>query len=598
MKLVIRFVGLVMALVVVNQASALQFTCAGVIGNSGEQGAFLVKMTTDPAYRGHNTSIGMGVAVDKTGSLWTRFNEPVLARLSEDGRQYASFKIPPSCDPSDQITTVGDTVVLLIRGGVYTLSVNSTNGAAALPLPIRAAGISTVSHEGRLAAVGDNQLFMFDPVAGRQETLATIQDASQVEMDDAGSIYVITRANMFAREGCVHKFVGSYETTGNGWPKKWGYSRTVALQFVDGYFYLGGWFLSRLNRELEIDPGTILGMQGEFVIGVGGEWHADLGMVRGIVGLRPGLFAVAGGSGKIFILEWREGQKQMHISRCLGATPFCTTLEVNDKGDVFFDRVYEEWGDTPEIPSRSPPAKFANMTGYMTRLAPDVMVNLTSWAHGNSPVSFIVNSGKRFEQSKWIPREDGELAIDYNKPLPSVAFKRGKESFLLHFKADGSSGRLLKLFEKGQYRGMGPESALIPANGATLSHISSLGWNKGTGTLLAADGGFVIEFEADGDNWKEKGRWNSWGTASDETFGKAIWLAVDEDKLLVSDRDRHRVVCLDLASRKLLGTFGVTDSAGNTLDRLDCPERVAINGNRAVIFDKGNQRIVKLGIMK
>ena len=59
--------------------SAVEVVCDGVLGNSGEQGAGLVRF-------GEQGARGIGVAVDRFGSLWDRAGKGVLNRYASDGR--------------------------------------------------------------------------------------------------------------------------------------------------------------------------------------------------------------------------------------------------------------------------------------------------------------------------------------------------------------------------------------------------------------------------------------------------------------------------------------------------------------------------------
>ncbi len=68
----------------------------------------------------------------------------------------------------------------------------------------------------------------------------------------------------------------------------------------------------------------------------------------------------------------------------------------------------------------------------------------------------------------------------------------------------------------------------------------------------------------------------------------------DGDHLWVADTTRHRVLCFSLASGAVLAQFGEMDKAGSDLAHVDSPEVLAGRGRRAVVFDRGNQRLVKL----
>ena len=52
----------------------------------------------------------------------------------------------------------------------------------------------------------------------------------------------------------------------------------------------------------------------------------------------------------------------------------------------------------------------------------------------------------------------------------------------------------------------------------------------------------------------------------------------------------------DASSFKPLAVFGVTDQAGSSANQFDRPGSVALSGDRAIVADVNNQRIVKLRV--
>ena len=54
------------------------------------------------------------------------------------------------------------------------------------------------------------------------------------------------------------------------------------------------------------------------------------------------------------------------------------------------------------------------------------------------------------------------------------------------------------------------------------------------------------------------------------------------------------MLCFDLATGKLLAAFGTPDTPGDDLGTLHAPEAIAARGERAVVYDRGNQRLMKL----
>jgi hypothetical protein len=112
--------------------------------------------------------------------------------------------------------------------------------------------------------------------------------------------------------------------------------------------------------------------------------------------------------------------------------------------------------------------------------------------------------------------------------------------------------------------------------------------------LLGAGDGAVIEFSADGNDWKETKRWSSWGDGAEDKFGGKVFITADARRLWVSDTQRSRVIAFDAKTCKPLATFGTPDKAGTDLNSLSAPQMLAARGARCVVHDGGNQRLLKL----
>src|SRR5690606_28072391 len=107
--------------------SAQTLEMTGVFGNSGEQGDTLVRTASKGAR-------GMGVVLDKHGFLWARAGDGQLNRYTVDGRLIGEYKIAGGSGWQDQMTLVGDTIVMQINNTLYTLSVDAPPGSEAKPL--------------------------------------------------------------------------------------------------------------------------------------------------------------------------------------------------------------------------------------------------------------------------------------------------------------------------------------------------------------------------------------------------------------------------------------------------------------------------------
>ena len=116
------------------------------------------------------------------------------------------------------------------------------------------------------------------------------------------------------------------------------------------------------------------------------------------------------------------------------------------------------------------------------------------------------------------------------------------------------------------------------------------------GSLILVDGASVVRLEVAGDALRETARLTQWGQGSGDQFGQTLRLAADGKHLLVIDTDRQRVLLFDAASFKPLAAFGATDQAGSGANQFDRPGSVALSGDRAIVADVNNQRIVKLRV--
>jgi 6-phosphogluconolactonase (cycloisomerase 2 family) len=111
--------------------------------------------------------------------------------------------------------------------------------------------------------------------------------------------------------------------------------------------------------------------------------------------------------------------------------------------------------------------------------------------------------------------------------------------------------------------------------------------------VLAAGDGWIIEFNTESlEQWQETKRWNNF---DGDSFGSEIHINTDEEHLWVSDTDQHRVICFDKVG-KLQATFGTKNQAGTDLQTLTSPTSLFGRKGRLIVFDQGNQRLVKIEV--
>lgn len=585
-------------------ASGPSIRAVGVIGNTGEQGSALVQQTADVGYRGHGNTLGCGVALDHKGTLWTRLDDGFITRLSLDGRQLARFPAPKSVDGYDTMVCIGDRVLLLASRELYSLPLGAAPGTAFKSLGTKLRALAHTPVKDRLAAITeDSKIVWVKPTNGTTEPVATLPDAWLIEADGSGNLYIGTRANTRI-DGQMRKFTNGQEVIGGGWPKGWDMiipgiaAPPSVLQWDDGgFFYSGPGFVSRFDADLAPSPGTVLGFQGKTVIGIGADWRTELGTARSITRVRAGFYVVCGVWGQPFFAEWPDTSKSMKLVSWFSARPECRALNLDADGNVFADRLVYAWNATPDaFPAEGPGA--SSIAGQIVRAGPRLLVRLDRWAHGSGSWGLPLYSGDRMQHNDWLTPEKkvdaeqwwGTANKDSSKVFPSVIYKQ-KDGLVFVTLADASGGLALLLHENGRHRATGGRVAFKTSTpGKELTSLAM----KDDRTLLAAIDGYVVEFAAAGDDWQETRRWNSWGSAPADHFGANISIATDQDRLLVCDSDRHRVLWFGPGNGKPVAQFGKTDKPGSDLAALSKPGLLAVNGSRVVVFDSGNQRLMKL----
>ena len=570
------------ALVFAAPAPAATLVCEGILGNSGEQGDSLVRFGATGV--GPKGARGIGVAFDRQGSLWDRGGEGVLNRYALDGRLLAQYRIPEGSDQNDQVALVGDLVVLRVRGALYTLSVDAPAGSEAKPLGKEAACISFNSFRGKIAVATREAIAMVDPATGESAPVAAMKGVQYLDVGPDGAVCAVIDWRM-------RKFVGGKEVL-DGWPKGAPGERP---QLVDGAWFGHTWHgtIKRFTESMEPAPGVVLGgASGSFIGHL--DQNSELVNGRGMAKIRDTLYAVSGMGGVLHLLEWDASKRQMRIVRRIGPVSVCKGLGLDRVGNVWFHAGSWKWADRPDAPLEfgvNDP-EYPGI-GQAVMLDSDCMT-APGWLWGKPTFYFGRVSGlvgtNRVESCSLKRGFTG-----------SAAFRRDGKLLLLVVDAAGK-GQTFAIASDGNYQSdAGPATLKVATEAKEWTSLAM----KDANTLLGAADGAVVEMAPDaGLDWKETRRWSSWpgGGQEDDKFGPRIWICSDSGRLWVADRERHRVLVFDLKSGAAIAAFGAADARaphetpGADLRSLNQPETIAARGARAVVFDAGNQRLVKLSL--
>jgi len=263
---------------------ALRFV--GELGNStGSESAFAGK----PAP-------GMGPVFDEQMTLWERAGGTRLNRDALDGRLLASFDIPHSDSRNDQLTRVGDRLVMHIRGSLYVLPMDEAPGAEPQPLEARADVMSSSAHDGRVVLFDrkTHELSWLNPTTGERTAIAAHEGRLfALHIDEGGTVYAFGGNKVYAWKG---------GRVVDGFPKDF---RGDRPQKIGDHWYSHSWHgtIHRLNDRFEPDPGVVLGgVSGSFIGYL--PQSADVTNGRGLVRVRDGVFAVSGMGGVVQLLTW------------------------------------------------------------------------------------------------------------------------------------------------------------------------------------------------------------------------------------------------------------------------------------------------------
>jgi sugar lactone lactonase YvrE len=541
--------GLVAALLlfaVHGQAAELRF--AGVLGNSGESGSTLA------TFAGQAAS-GMGPVLDDANAIWERGGSRQLNRYALDGRLLATYELPESTDRNDQMTLVGPQLLLKIRGALYSLRLDAEPNSKPVRIAGRADAMSSSSWDGKVAICDANELFWFDP-ATEQRTLIVRLDTgvTWLHVDQDGTIFGFGGGNVHAwRSGQVLE----------GFPKGFNAERP---QKIGKFWYGHGWHgtIHRMNAAFEPEPGVVLGGASGSFIGYLPQ-SADITNGRGLVHVRDQLFAVSGLAGVVQLLEWREDDSRFEVVRRIGPVHGLKSLALDAEGNIWTPRGTWRWSDSAETP-----LTLGDVEPSLN--AQPVVLGGRTLCLLKKHYSYVqLARGPLIDASGWSHLEtDGVKDLEFSESITGAAAFPDAGGRLIKIVTE-RNGKAIEFPVSPAGRMAGPvRSSTIPG----LTDCTSLAWFDGK--LLAADGGDVIVFERTASqDWHEVSRLRA--------FGDEVYIHSDGRRLAVSDTENNR---LDLYDS--LGTKAA--SYGD----LNKPQHVAVSGDRVVVYDAGNQRLVKL----
>jgi hypothetical protein len=535
MKLPIFTALLLLTAMTALHAAELRF--AGALGNSDDsQSVFAGKLAA-----------GIGPVLDDEGALWERGGTTQLNRYALDGRLLASFEIPEGDERgNDQLTRVGDLLVLKIKKVLYTLPIKAAPGTK--PTRLRGGGDVLASNAvgGRVIGMEKESLFSLDPSTG--ERTAMMQPGVRIQ-----ALHVETDGTLLGfGEGKVFAWQGS--TLKEGFPKEFKGERP---QKIGRHWLSHSWHgtINRFNEAFEPDPGVVLGGASGSFIGYLPVSN-DLTSGRGMVKLRDGLFAVSGMGGVIQFVQWNEKENRFDVLRRIGGLLGLKALALDANGNIWTSRGSWRWRDEPHTPLTlgdlepsicAQPVVLGGKTlcvlkkHYSTvQLARGPIIDENGLSHQEAPGIKDFSLPENISGAAWLDR-----TMIVTTPN-GAAFE-------------------IPVNEGGQQSGP-PKSITLPG----LKDCTSLAWFENK--LLAADADAIVVFER---GWKEVQRLTQ--------HGGIVHIHSDGKSLVVSDPKAGEVSVYDSLNAPPVRYTG-----------LESPQHVAIEGTRVLVHEKGKQRLVKL----
>jgi sugar lactone lactonase YvrE len=559
-----------------SMADELKF--AGILANSGEAGDTLIHFSAQEGRTGTN------VVVDRNGRLWSRAGRGILNCYETDGRLVASYATDRNVTHMDRLAATDRLIVMLIRGVVWTLPVNASSNIKPTRLLKDIAAMASDARDNKvLVQLADNSVQWLDPTNGKLDPVqlepAPTKQAELIVAPD-GQIYLD-----YNRQ--VHRYVIGKEIIDNGWPHE---STAERLQCFGDQWFGHTWHgtIKRFDADLNPDPGVILGGGSGSFIGFLPE-NPEIINGRGMVKLDTNVYAIGGIEGVIHLLYYDASQQRMQLIRRIGSLVDCPTLAINEQGVIWAAGGTWPWDGLPDTPM--PEGDRAGEPTSQMVIMPNGYAVCYSQRYGKPGMAYGPYLENGMSRVSVTSIDAKKLTAPLAKDYPAAAVMKIGNRQCMFLVSDQGEGRLFRISDRGEfYQDLGVTQIQYTT---PVKQVTTLAKVDEQTVLLAADGA-VLTLTLEGNVFKETHRMQQWGSNAADHFGDRVSIACDANRLWVSDTTRHRVLVFDLNSRKPLATWGKCDKAGDDVDALDMPGMIAVNGQRGVLFDAQNQRLVRL----
>lgn len=588
--------------------AAAEIRAVGVLGNSGEAGEALLRVTRWPDNQ-HPT----GVAVGDDATIWLGAGDAVQ-QISLSGERLARFPLEPAGSrvQSRTFAVLGRTLYFLgevpKRGPALFALAMDRPGAAARPLDIRLPRrkrrhlphvLCPQPIDGRLAIVNEPpdaekiDVHLIDPAAGRMEKAFSLAGGVP-----HGAAYDRRAKRLYVGAGRITAVRVPGGQLCRGFPVACMKTPAIPTQFrgtislAAGALWDTAWygFLSRHGLDGSGEPGRVV------------EWHHELDTPSQLVGLPrthpqlDPLLITTATPAAAYYAHWDRADRRLRLVRRIGCLPDVLSLGLSRDGWVTAAtarcQLWWRWDDPAWAVPRKVDMHLATTPPLFDPRGADRFVAvaeqyaLGARRGGRVLAVFPAEVGSRNEAR----RHPGKLPFERAAGLAARPSDKNRTDIFF------SDPKLKAIWQTTlwvpQLSLTGPRRP-IQIKGAALRDPTDLAALT-DGRLLVADAGRVLMLKPDGEAHALVWELAAWGKGADQHFGASIRMAVDGRWMLVADTARHRLIWLDWPRRRVLAVFGRPDHAGAALHQLSRPTYVSLAAPRAVVADAGNQRILKL----
>jgi len=600
-------------------AAARHLECTGCLGNSGQAGAELVRLL--PSLYGEFPS---GIAVDEGPTFWVGAGDALLW-LGLDGHviERAPLPRPDLRVDSPSFAKVDNTLYFTARAPGRELLL------CRLPLAARPHQTAQVEFkapadwprpaEFRIAAEPFEQSLLIGARSGAGKVglyrfdaeYRTLNQLFTIPGERIESIVYDPSRKAIAVGGILRMPAGMataarvFDVTGKplsgDTPRPALAPAAEVLGFKSRLSHAGGalWDVSingglaRLDMDTRGHPGVVM----RYFHSLGDVMQvAELFPKQG--GQSPLLLSTRHGD-TIHLATWNEAEG-FRLLRRFGALPNIMSLGLNADGLVTVSTanslLWWNWNDSSTTPPFKGDMHSATTTGFFLG---DTFVALAApYANWRSPKPWLVRFDPKLFGRNDSPRYEIPIPARQPSGLCRQRLALSREGWL--YLTDGASNQVWRLrVAQEDVRPLSTNWTQLPVLGSELrapTDLAVLSENR----LLLADAGRVSLLVNEGNQlrviWQTDGQ-----QQTGSPFGQLLHISADHSSLVVSDAARHRVLLFGLPSMidnlpTFEAQFGETDKAADDAQHLNAPSFISLSGERLVVADSGNQRVLKVMI--